>query len=364
MKNKLKLGFIGGGVGSIAGYPHFIASQMDGRFEVVAGVFSSDKERNYNTASIFKVKCYDAVDSMLQSESFDAVVILTPTPKHFEDIKMLSQIDMPIICEKPLVSSYKDALMVQDISKDNFLTVTYNYSGYPMIRELKNIIKNNKLGDIINIDLKMPQESFLRPPKSHLYPQKWRLKDGDIPMISLDLGVHLQHLAFFLTEMEPIKIFSTMKSFSKYNVVDDIDIFLKYKKNMTGKIWISKVALGERNGLSVSVYGTNGRATWVQENSEILNIAYKDGSRIVLDRGGNCPIANQKRYNRMTPGHPSGFIEAFANLYYDIADCLDEWKLHREFKNPYVHSIDHSVNGLSMLHKAGISNITGQWVDT
>ena len=363
MKRKLKLGFIGGGVGSIAGYPHFIASQMDQRFKVVAGVFSHNKERNQETASKFKVKCYNSTEKMLQNEQLDVVAVLTPTPRHFEDIKMLLKRDIPIICEKPLVSSYKDAIEVQNLSKNKFLTVTYNYSGYPMIRELKDVIESGRLGKIISIDLKMPQESFLRPPKSHLYPQQWRLKDGDIPMIALDLGVHLQHLAFFLLGKRPTQILSTMNNFSKYDVVDDMSLLLKYQNNMIGKIWISKVALGERNGLSVSVYGTNGSATWIQENSETLNLAFQNGDKLILDRGGDCAIASQKRYNRMTPGHPSGFIEAFANLYFDTGDCLDEWKSCRRFDNPYLHGISHSVDGLSMFYKARISHKTNQWVD-
>lgn len=357
-----KLGFIGGGHDSIAGYPHYIASQLDNKFKVVAGVFSSDKEKSKETSLKWNVNHYNTIDDMIKNEQLDVISILTPTPMHHEHIKKILEKSIPIICEKPLVSSYEDALSISKAIGDNFLAVTNNYSGYPMIRELKEQIENGNLGEILSINLEMPQETFLRPPKNIKYPQKWRLSDDYIPMISLDLGTHLHHLAKFLLDEEPTELTADFKSFSNYNVIDDVKILLRYQGNKNGLMWISKTALGHRNGLSVEVYGTQASASWVQENSEQLNISFTDGSKTILDRGSNCLEANKKRYNRMTPGHPSGFIEAFANTYNDIADMLDTHAINSNMIDDSIYSLKHATDGLKLLHRAKESYENNKWI--
>jgi len=357
-----KLGFIGGGQDSIAGYPHYIASQLDNRFEVVAGLFSSNKEKSKESAKKWRVNHYDTIDEMLKHEQLDAVSILTPTPMHYENINYLLNKNIPIICEKPIVNTYENALKLEKSLGNNFLAVTNNYSGYPMIRELKKQIQNANLGEILNINLQMPQETFLRPPKNINYPQKWRLHDDYISMISLDLGTHLHHLFNFLLDEEPVELIADFNSFSNYGVVDDVKILLRFKEKTRGSLWISKAALGHRNGLSVEVYGTKGSASWVQENSEQLSMSFTDGSKIVLDRGSNCLEANAKRYNRMTPGHPSGFIEAFANTYSDIADNLDAYLCKKTDSNNSIYSLKHATNGLKLLHRAQESYEQAKWI--
>jgi len=362
-----KLAFIGGSIDSIAGYPHFIASQMDRRFEVVAGVFSTNQDTNKKTAIQWKIKnLYNNYIDMVKNEknNIDAVVILTPTPQHHEIITYLLKQNIPIICEKPLVGSIEELKDIEQYYDQNkhFLVVTNNYSGYPMLRELQYKISNNELGDILQIRLQMPQESFLRPPKSVKYPQKWRLRDGYIPMISLDLGSHLHHLAFFLLQKEPKKVMANYSSFSKYGIVDDVNMFLEYDDNLKGNIWLSKTALGHRNGLHIEVYGSKASASWHQENPEKLEFSYNSGQKVIIDRGSDVQMLPNKLYNRMTPGHPSGFIEAFANLYNDIADSLSMFKSNKPYNNKYIYSYGHAKNGINLLHSASTSNINKQWI--
>ncbi len=363
-----KLAFIGGSINSIAGYPHFIASQMDKRFEVIAGAFSTDTNINQQTASQWKIpKVYDRWQELIKNEksNVDAIVVLTPTPLHHNIICELLKEDIPIICEKPLVSSLEE---VEDIEKlydknRHFLVITNNYSGYPMVRELQEKIKNNELGDILHIRLKMPQESFLRPPKSIKYPQKWRLQETFIPMISLDLGAHLHHLAYFLLQEEPSRVMATYDSFSKYNIVDDVNMLLEYKSGIKGNMWLSKTALGNRNGLHIEVYGTEASAIWHQENPEKLEFSYKSGQKIIIDRGSDIEMLPNPLYHRMTPGHPAGFIESFANLYNDIANQLKNFHDNVKMDNKYVYSFEHAKNGINLLHNASVSNQGKNWVE-
>lgn len=363
-----KLAFIGGGINSIAGYPHFVSTQMDKRFEIVTGVFSTDKKINQETAKLWNIKkVYSSWQELIKKEqnSIDAVVVLVPTPLHSKIILELLKRKIPIICEKPLVSSAEEIKEIEKIydPKQNFLVVTNNYSGYPMVRELQEKINKGELGDILQIRLKMPQESFLRPPKSIKYPQKWRLKDGFIPMISLDLGSHLHHLAYFLLHEEPIKIFASYDKFSKYNIVDNVNIFLKYKSKIDGNFWLSKSALGNRNGLHIEVYGSKASAIWHQENPEILELSYNTGQKIIVDRSNDLYILQNKLYNRMTPGHPAGFIEAFANLYSDIANSLEAFLEGKEYLTKYIYGFEHAKKGIKLLHNATISQNNKSWVE-
>ncbi|MDF1884392.1 Gfo/Idh/MocA family oxidoreductase [Sulfurimonas sp. SAG-AH-194-C21] len=362
-----KIAFIGGSIDSIAGYPHFIASQMDKKFEVIAAAFTHNPQKNKETALQWKVpKTYENYKDLIkyEKENIDAVVILTPTPLHVQMITELLNSCIPVICEKPLVSSTAEIQQINNIydSSKHFLVVTNNYSAYPMVRELRHQIQKGELGDILAIRLKMPQESFLRPPKSVKYPQKWRLKDDFIPMISLDLGAHLHHLAHFLLSEEPTEVMAHYSSFSKYNVIDDVNIFLKYKSGIEGNFWLSKVALGNRNGLSLEVYGSNASAIWVQENPEKLEISYSTGDKVIKDRGSDMLGFVNPLYNRMTPGHPAGFIEAFANLYSDISDALDAFHQQKIYLNSYVYGLEHAAKSINFLHSASLSNDTKSWV--
>lgn len=365
-----KLAFIGGSINSIAGYPHFIAAQMDKRFEVVAGAFSTDKKINEETALRWRVpSVYDDWRDLILKEKgkVDAIVVLAPTPLHNEVILELLKSNIPIICEKPLVSSIIEIEEIEKIYEDekHFLVVTNNYSGYPMVRELQHQIANGELGEILHIRLKMPQESFLRPPKSIKYPQKWRLKDGFIPMISLDLGAHLHHLGYFLLQEEPFRVMATYDSFSKYSVIDDVNMMLEYESGIKGNIWLSKTALGNRNGLHIEVYGTKASALWHQENPEKLEFSYTTGHKSIIDRGSDIEMINNPLYSRMTPGHPAGFIESFANLYSDIANELDNFYAQSKLKleSKYVYGFAHAKNGIKLLHSASLSNENQGWVD-
>ncbi len=358
MINKpLRLAFIGGGIGSIAGTPHYIASSMDARFKLVAGAFSLDAQTNQETAAKWGIRrFYGSWRDLIKYEknNIDAVVVLTPTPIHSDMICVLLGQNIPIISEKAVFSTMEEIEKIKKIynPKNHFLAVTYNYSGYPLLRELRQRIFDGELGKIINIRLEMPQESFLKPPVSTKYPQSWRLQDKYIPTICLDLGVHLHQIAFFLTKMEPTLLFATMNNFSKYSVIDDVEIQLKYDNGASGNFWMSKAAIGHRNGLRVRIYGEKASAEWYQAEPETMLLSYVNGEKKIIERGSDSSICNKKRYNRMTPGHPDGFIEAFANMYSDIGDALLAFKNKKRYKNKYVFGLELAERGLRLLHKA------------
>jgi len=369
----IRLGFIGGGVNSAVGMTHFIASQMDGLFRVEAGCFSRNEKFNLQTAERWGIKSerlYSDWEQLIRTEkeSIDALVILTPTPEHTHPILSALRSGLPVICEKALTNSSAEALEIKRAvdETNGFLTVTYNYTGYPMVRELREMIKDGRFGRVEQIHIEMPQEGFARLDRegNPMIPQQWRLRDTGTPTISLDLGVHVHHLIDFLCEEKPLELVATQSSLGRFrNVVDNTMALVRYTNELESSIWFSKAALGHRNGLRVRVYGEKASAEWYQMEPETLLFNNNKGQQMRIDRADvNVGISHLTRYNRFKSGHPAGFLEAFANLYTDIGDCLNNKGGKHNPSYDYVFSAKHAWEGLVMLEAITTSAKEHRWV--
>lgn len=366
----LKAGFIGGGLNSAVGYTHFNASRLDAHFRVEAGCFSRDVSQNQGSAHTYGVlpdRTYNTWKTMLEQEQgkLDALIILTPTPSHAEIVLSALDAGYAVICEKSLgVSSDECELIASKVAeKEGYLAVTYNYSGYPMVRELQRMIRKKQLGDIQQIHVEMPQETFLR---KGVTPQDWRCHDYSVPTVSLDLGVHVHHLVDFLTDgLLPLSVVGNHAHFGQFDgVVDNIYCMADYEKGMKVMAWWGKTALGQRNGLQIRVYGSLGGAVWNQMDPENLQWSDNEGHHFLLDRGSTeAKVAQQGRYNRFKPGHPSGFVEAFANLYTDIAMELRSLNSNSAIKSEYVYGATHAKESLRFLENVSQSAIEKIWLD-
>ena len=352
------IAFIGGGVNSAIGRSHYIAAQMDGKFKLVAGAFSRHAEINQETGESFGVlseHVYDDYKMMLEREkdAVDVIAVLTPTDTHEQIVCDCLQAGYPVICEKSLSTSLQSALQVQKVLDEmrGFLCVTYNYTGYPMVRVLREKIQAKELGKITNIIIEMPQEGFSRYTLEHTEPkpQEWRMKDYQIPTISLDLGTHLHNMIAFLTGEHPIEVVGREDSFGFFpQIVDDVLCMANYTDDIAVQMWYSKVALGNRNGLRIRVYGTDASAEWYQAEPEILKLHDKLGNNMIIDRSNDLAVGQQDRYNRFKVGHPGGFIEAYANYYWDMAELLDCYKSGKQMNSNYLLDVNSSIEGLKL----------------
>jgi len=369
----LSLGFIGGGLNSAVGQSHFSACQLDGRWRLVAGVFSEEPEQSRQTAKTWNVPLDRIYENWLEliekeAELLDAVVVLTPTPMHAEMVCKLLENNIPVICEKALACSPSETAEIGKIynPEKHFLVTTLNYSGYPMVRELRKRIENGEFGQIRQIQIEMPQEGFARPPDiagKSMPPQSWRLVDGQVPTICLDLGVHLHHMCTFLTGHAPLETMADFSNFSTYKgLVDDIRMWVNCENDMKVSMWMCKTSIGNRNGLKLRVLGEKACAEWYQAEPEEIRLSYLNGDRMIIDRGSKTELCHLSRYNRMKAGHPSGFIEAFANLYTDIADALIEFKTTGAFDHDYIYGLAHAHEGLELFAAARQSDIDKSWV--
>lgn len=364
MKKPLKLGFIGGGINSAVGRAHYAACRMDGLFEVTAGCFSRQAEINEQTAERYNAIPYTSVGALLTCADIDAVVILTPTPYHYDSINLALEANVPIICEKAAVATVQQMEQLATNHADKgFAAVTFNYTGYPMVRELRDMIADGELGTIISIQAEMPQEGYLRTDAS---PQLWRMQDGEIPSVHLDLGTHLHHLIYFLTGAHvPLRVVSSSSKHSSFVVVDDVRCIAEYGP-FTAGLWFGKTALGSRNGLHIRVCGTEASAEWHQMNPEELSISYCDGRREIVDRAApRSLIASEAQYTRFKAGHPQGFLEAYANVYATIYAGLQAYlngtpEPCSELLTTY--STRAAYAGLVMMQAVARSEREGTWI--
>jgi predicted dehydrogenase len=211
----------------------------------------------------------------------------------------------------------------------------------------------------------MPQEGFLRVDKNgnRTEPQAWRLSDREVPTISLDLGVHLHQMIGFLCGEHPIELVAINNKFGLFEgIVDNTMCIARYSGGIDCQIWFGKTALGNSNGLKVKLYGEKGSAEWYQMQPESLIIHDNKGRKNTLERSSvDLILANDDRYNRFKAGHPAGFIEAFANLYYDIANDVRQFRLNNRSISPWVFGADVALEGLEMLELIEQSAKDKEW---
>ena len=374
--HRFKVGFIGGGIDSAIGRAHFSALNIDRNFSVDSGVFSIDPEANRDSGNHYGVdekRVYESIPDFLERESLkmDAVIVLTPTPLHFEHINLALDKKLAVVSEKALCTSSKAAQQITERvqAEKLFLTVTFTYTGYPMVREVKAMIADGDLGEILFAEVKMPQESFIKQGRdgSAANPQSWRQSDYEIPSVTLDLGTHVVNLLEFITGSALTQVSAVAKhSGSVTDITDNIVAIGETNNGAAVSLIWNKVSLGNRNGLSFSIFGSKGSVTWAQEDPEHLVLTDKQGVVQIIDRSHpTIKVASNNRYERFKVGHPAGYIEAFANLYSDIAQSLWQFKageLEKSMKNEFLHDAKNSASGLRVLEAIHESAQKKMWV--
>lgn len=355
-KKKTRAIVVGGGANSAVGRVHREALKM-ANVEVIDGFFSRDKDVDKVTRVEWGLReeQNENIEKLCErnksSKNNNTVaIVLTPTTNHYKDIMYLLEQEFNVICEKPMGVSRKEVseIMNKATEKDRIVRCTYNYGGYPMLRELAELVKAGRIGRVRQLKLEMPQEGLVKPPNiagKRKPPQAWRLKDpAETSMANLDLGAHLYQIGRMVCGERIDIVASCMDNFTRYdNIEDTTYAIIKTPSGAKGMFWITKSMLGMRNGLSVSICGEKGTVKWTQTDSEKLIFSSSEILEMTLDRGSRCLEANNVRYERMKPGHPSGYIEAFANTYIDIVDEIYKWQQTGNKTSKYGLDIETSL---------------------
>jgi predicted dehydrogenase len=367
----IPIAFIGGSINSAVGNTHRIAAEMDKRFKLVAGCFSRNSVLNAETGESWGIspsRIYKDWQSLLEREKgvVEVVVVLTPTPHHTEVLNQARSYGYAVICEKSLTTSVQSTMQLGPASEkgsgNSRIHAVYNYTGYPMVREMRHQISQGEIGDLLHCDVVMPQEGFLRRHSdgSIIMPQDWRQQDDRIPTVSLDLGIHVVNLFRFVTSQRIEKLVASYQSRGNIpNVVDYVSFIADCSNQVKANFQFGKTSIGQSNGLAITCYGNQGSISWLQINPEYLLISDVSGITRSIHRGSSeCRIAQELRYNRFKAGHPSGFIEAFSNHYFDIAEDLQSDK-----PSEYTFDQDDALIDMNVLEAISDSVANQQWVD-
>lgn len=337
---KLKIAIVGGGPDSAVGRAHLAALGTDNQFEILAIVPSGkplesgglDYDESPATRawrrSVGSARICGALPEILaDGERPDFVVVLTPTPQHFEDICWLLEHDLDIVVEKPAAASAKLVAHLGHMAtvRERSVYVVNNYAGYPAIVAFRQLRKQGFIGEVLAVRMEMLQDTFIRRNEgAHTSVQDWRKVDYEIPTVSLDLGIHLLHLTRYVLEELPQSTvsFATRSGYPS-GAITSVSLTGLLPSGGRYSAEFGKDYLGSRNGLRLSVFGSEGSVVWSQDSADLLVLSDPASVRRVLDLQSLKEFVPELgELERFKPGHPVGFVEALANFYLGVASSI------------------------------------------
>jgi len=338
VSGRLRLGMVGGGRGAFIGAVHRIAARLDGEFELVAGALSSAPERARKSGrelGLADDRSYSDWREMAERESSrpdnerpDAVAIVTPNHLHYPVARTFLEHGFNIICDKPLAVSLREALELERLVAETgaLFAVTYNYTGYPLVREARELVRTGRLGTIRKVLLEYTQGWLAGPVETEGNKQAaWRTdpaRSGPAGALG-DIGTHAENLITTVTGLDISHLSADLTSFVPGRELDDdVSVLLRFHGGARGVLTASQVCFGEENSLTLRVYGDRGGLRWEQERPEELVLFEGEGARRILKRGNAYLSEAARMADRVPPGHPEGFLEGFANIYSAVAEAL------------------------------------------
>jgi predicted dehydrogenase len=361
------MGMVGGGRGAFIGAVHRMAAALDGQIELVCGAFSSSPERSKLSGQdlfLSPERCYGSFEEMISreralpaEERMDLVSIVTPNHLHFAPAKMALENGFHVICDKPLSFSMEEALELQQLVEETGLlfALTHNYTGYPMIKQARAMIRQGELGQIRKVLVEYPQGWLSTPLEGSEQKQAtWRTDPARSGIAGAmgDIGTHAENLMEYVTGLEITEICADLHTFVEGRRLDDDgSMLLRFNNGARGVLTASQICAGEENDLRIRVYGSKGGLHWRQMEPNSLQVHWLDQPMQVLRTGVGNLYPEAQAHARIPAGHPEGYLEAFANIYRNVAFCLQaRWRgeqpdpLYLDF--PSVHD---GVRGMQFI---------------
>ncbi|UES36666.1 Gfo/Idh/MocA family protein [Roseibium aggregatum] len=329
----IRLGMVGGGKDAFIGAVHRIAARIDGAYDLVAGALSSTPEKALESGRALGLKedrIYGSFEEMAKREArlkdgIEAVAIVTPNHMHYPAAKEFLKRGIHVICDKPLTSTLADAkkFVKAAESSDALFFLTHNYTGYPMVRQAREMVVSGDLGTIRVVQVEYPQDWLTV--EQHNKQADWRTDPARTGLggSTGDIGTHAYNLACFITGQSAESLAADLQSFVPGRQVDDNGhVMLRYASGARGMLWCSQVAPGNENNLKIRIYGDKAGLEWHQEDPNYLHYTPFGKPKQLLTRGGAGMLDSIASATRVPPGHPEGYLEGFANLYKDAADAI------------------------------------------
>jgi predicted dehydrogenase len=376
---RIRLGMVGGGQGAFIGAVHRLAARMDDQYMLVAGALSSDEARarvSGEELGLAPDRIYSDFREMAKREAkrndgIEAVSIVTPNHLHFPVSKAFMEAGIHVICDKPLVHTSREAKALIDLEKKTGLifALTHNYSGYPMIRQAREMVQAGSLGEIRVVQAEYPQDWLTTKLEDEGHTQAGWRTDPKITGIGGcvgDIGTHAYQLACFVSGLTLESLSADLSTFVKGRKVDDnVHIMLRFKGGARGMLWASQVAPGNENGLRLRVYGTKGGLDWTQADPNYLWFTPFGQPKQLITRGGAGSGAAAARVTRVPPGHPEGYLEGFANIYMEVARAIRAKRDGRKSwdKDVQFPGLEDGAKGVAFIEAAVKSSKgNGKWV--
>ena len=369
---RLRFGMVGGGQGAFIGSVHRIAARLDDHYELVAGALSADPARAHASAAELRIapdRSYDDFAAMARAEAaredgIDVVAVVTPNHMHYAPSKAFLDAGIHVICDKPLTSTMEDARdLAASVERAGVVfAVTHNYTGYPMVRQAREMVAAGELGPLRLVQAEYVQDWLTTSVEESGNKQAgWRTdpaRSGAAGAVG-DIGTHAFNLAEFVSGAEIEQVAADLSSsMSTRALDDDAQMLLRLSGGARGGLWCSQVAPGNENNLRLRVYGSKAGLDWSQENPNALLLTpYGEPPRLIRRNGsGSLPVAAHA--SRVPGGHPEGYLEAFAQLYRDIAEQITA-KLEHRAPDPaslLVPGIEAGLRGMRFITAAVASS--------
>ena len=337
-KRKLRYGMVGGGQSAFIGAVHRMAANLDGQIELVAGAFSSDPKNSKATGEQLFLnprRVYGSYEEMAKAEAAlpadqrsDVVSIVTPNFLHAPVATAFLKAGFHVVCDKPMTLSVKEARALRDTVRKSgkVFALTHNYTGYPMVKEARELVRSGKLGKILKVIAEYPQGWLLDKIESEGQKQaSWRMdpKRAGASSCVGDIGTHAENLGRYITGLHIDELAAEFTSFIPgRKLEDDANMLIRYKGGAKGVLHCSQISCGEENNLNIRVYGTLGALAWQQEHPNELKFIPKGEPPRIIRRGNGYVSDVAKKFTRLPFGHPEAFIEAFANIYLEAVAAI------------------------------------------
>lgn len=338
MSRKIRYGMVGGGRGAFIGAVHRIAAAIDQQIELVCGAFSSDPERSKASgADLFlpPERCYGTFQEMIKAEAklpkeqrMDFIAIVTPNHMHFPPARMALENGFHVLSDKPATLNLAEAKKLAEIVKKTgqLYGLTHNYTGYPLVKEARDLIRAGKLGKIRKVVAEYPQGWLAtRLEASGQKQAAWRTdpkRSGAGGCVG-DIGTHAENLAEYITGLQIEELAADITSFVKGRKLDDdANVLLRFKGGAKGVLHCSQISVGEENNLNIRVYGELGGLEWHQRYPNTMYVKWLDKPMEVYRTANGYLGDNAKAAGRTPPAHPEGYLEAFANIYKNFANAI------------------------------------------
>ena len=335
---KLKMGMIGGGSDAFIGAVHRSGALMDGQIEFVAGALSSTREKSLASGralGLSERRNYGSWEEMLEGElslseeeRVDFVSVVTPNHLHFRVARAFAEAGINVVCDKPMVHSSEQAEQLVGTVEESgvVFAVTYQYTGYPMVKQARHLVRRGDLGEVRKVIVEYSQDWLASKAEENGAKQaEWRTdpERSGIAGAMGDIGSHAENLVATVTGLEISEICADLTAFVPGRRLDDDgNLLIRYEGGAKGVLIASQVSSGEENNLSLRIYGTEAGLEWRQENPNYLYFKPAGAPEQVFKRGNEYLCEEAKAATRIPPGHPEAFIEAFANVYSGVAAAI------------------------------------------